>query len=192
MQGFAKVRIGKKDFLLPYNMWGLQLVRITNHPLDKKKLLVWRQQKGPMGWAPSFLQAMKRRSLLVHEAKKSKNMIEETGEIADLIYDIHGKKVSVWDFKVDPRFRRKTIGTALRETMLRDLKGIEGVGEVWFPSHDEAEFYLKRGFKREKAVGYEGKTGKVEFGYIGKIRELGVKPAGIKLKVLWQRSRPRL
>lgn len=174
MEGFAKVRLRGKDYSIPSNFFGLKLVRVTDNPLNPNKLLVWRQQ---VGWG-----GLGQRSLLVHEAKKTKSAIMEGEEIADLVYNILGREqdhCSVWDFKVSPKYRRKTLGTALRETMLQDLKRM-GVKEITFPAHEEEGFYLKRGFKKD------------EHGHFtGQMRELGVRPGAVKLKVLWQRSRPR-
>lgn len=44
-EGTVKVRLGKKDYLLPYENWG-RLVRITNHPVNTNKFLVWRKMEG--------------------------------------------------------------------------------------------------------------------------------------------------
>lgn len=188
MQGFAKVRLGKADYLIPYDAFGLRLIRITNHPLNPRKLLVWRHEREPPHWGEK---ALRRRSILVSEASKSRDMIIEGREIANLVYDLWGKeKATVWDFKVEPRFRKKTIGTAMRETMLADLKK-SGVDEAMFPAeHEEEKFYLQRGFKKMR-IPMEGYP---EMGYVGKISKIGVRPGTIKkaFRILWQRPRPRV
>lgn len=87
--------------------------------------------------------------------------------------------------------------------MMQDLKARK-VNWIKFPAHKEEGFYTKRGFKkiglgrrglrgaaRELASIQPGGTGEF-LGFMGRVGKLGVKPKGVKLKVLWQRSRPRL
>lgn len=173
----VKVKLGKKDFSIPYVVSGGRLVRITDHPLDSDKLLVWRQRRWPVSLGREEGVGMS-----VAEATKGRSAIREGGRIASLAYFHGGGDAEVFHLEVLPRFQRKTIGTALVETALKELKG--EAREVEFPFHEEREFYLKRGF---------GTKGKL-FGprrFVGNVRGLGVKPGAVKLKVLWQRSRPR-
>lgn len=173
----VKVRLGKTDYKLPYvSEAGRKLVRITSHPLNPGKLLVWRTRAYAV---PQEGAGQEYRHLLFAiEAHKAGASIEEEGAIADIIYQRSRRKAYVWDFVVEPRFRMESLGSALRETMMQDLKR-QGVKEITFPPHKEEDFYTKRGIEKTRQ------------GYRGKLKELGVKPGGIRLKVLWQRSRPR-
>ncbi len=69
--------------------------------------------------------------------------------------------------------------------MLQDLKKRK-IREISFPAHKQEGFYLKRGFRKTK--------GEMTESFEAKVKELGVKPdlIGSKVRVLWQRSRPRL
>ncbi len=177
MERLVKVRLGRKDYLIPHNSSGDRLIRITDHPLDMNKLLVWRQNSGPVS-----LGREERRAIMVTEATRHRSRIREGERIAGLAY-FHGSgDAEVFHFEVLPEFQRKTIGTALMETALKELKG--KAWEVSFPLHREWDFYLKRGLK---AKGDSGKRRR----FSGKVGELGVKPGPVKLRVLWQRSRPR-
>ncbi len=174
----VKVRLGRTDYKLPYvSEAGRKLVRITSHPLNPGKLLVWRARAYAV---PQEGAGQEYRHLLFAiEAHKAGASIEEEGAIADIIYQRSRRKAYVWDFVVEPRFRRMALGTALREAMMQALKR-QGVEEITFPPHKEEGFYLKRGFEKTRR------------GYVGTVKTLGVRPGGIKsLKVLWQRARPR-
>lgn len=183
----VKVKLGKKDYSAIYENWAGKLVRITSHPLDKGKLLVWRKDKWP---------GVKRYSLHISEAAKQESPFfggvvrEGPLTVAVAHYDTFGKSASVWDFIVGQGFRRKTVGIALRETILQHLKN-EGANDVVFPFHKESRFYLKRGFEVKEVPYRQPGVRGTEPRYAGKMKELGVKPKGIKLKVLWQRARPR-
>lgn len=169
----VKIRLGKKDYLLDFSVDGKRLMRITNNPLSPNRLLVWRREKSEIlasfGTAPS-----QRVAIRVYNARKEGNGIKEGFEIASLLYDVYSKGASVYHFEVRPSFRGQTLGKALRETLLQDLKS-KGTYLVKFPLHAEEEFYTSRGF--EKVTG----------GYRGVAKHLGVKPKGITLKVLWQK-----
>lgn len=169
----VKVRLDKKDYLVPHSAGGLDLVRITSHPLDSEKVLVWRRRH------IKRYKVSEDYDIYVREARREGDELREGKRIADLVYyTSKGRGATAWDFDVSPEFRRKTLGSALLETMLQHLRK-EGVGKVSFPGHKEEGFYLKRGFEK----GYRR--------FVGDVEKLGVKPAGIKLKVLWQRAKPR-
>lgn len=168
----VRVRLGKRNYLLDSSIEGKRLIRITNNPLDPDMLLVWRMEKsGSKDWRTGV---SGRNSIRVYNAKKEGNGIKEGFEVASLIYDTYWRGASVYHFEVKPSFRRKTLGKALRETLLQDLKS-KGTYQIRFPPHMEEEFYTSRGF--ERAGG----------GYKGMVKQLGVKPKDIKLKVLWQK-----
>ncbi len=162
----VRVRLGKKDCFLDSSVKGRRLIRITNSPLSAGRLLVWRMERGTL---PSG-----RDTIRVYHAKQEGNGIKEGFEIASLIYDTYGRSASVYHFEVKPSFRRQTLGTALRETMLRELKR-KDIEYVKFPPHYEEEFYTRRGFE------------KISGAYAGVAKQLGVRTKGIKLKVLWQK-----
>ncbi len=172
----AKVRIGKREYAVPYYKHlplEERLIRVTSHPLDPAKVLIWRQKAGKDTIFDTY-------DIFVYEGGKKEGRLEEESIAADLRYRIFraGKSASAWDFKIHPSFRRKALGTALRETMLQHLKK-EGIEKVGFPAHAEAEFYTKRGFER------------VGGGFLGYVSKLGVKPAIKGMRVLWQKPRAK-
>lgn len=192
MEGkLVKVRLNKKDYLVPLanEEFGQRLMRITNHPLDPNKVLVWREEmRKPTTTTlqePPSIENLSNRSIVINEAVLAEDRIREKREIADLVYGTLGKIAWAWDFKVEPEFRRHALGTALRETMLQDLKKRK-IREISFPAHKQEGFYLKRGFEKVK--------GEMTESFEARVGELGVKPGlvGSKVRVLWQRSRPRL
>lgn len=207
-----KVRLGKKDYLVPLEHEGFgqsasrillphsnnegfeqRLMRITNHPLDPNKVLVWRgEMRKPAAGIPlqepPLIENLSNRSIVINEAVLAENRIHEKREIADLIYGTLGKRAWAVDLKVNPEFRRHALGTALRETMLQDMKK-RRIREISFPAHKQEGFYLKRGFRKD----FRKVKGEMAESFKAKVKELGVKPGliGSKIRVLWQRSRPR-
>lgn len=172
----VSVTIGKRKYAVPYYKYlplEEKLIRVTSHPLDPSKVLIWRRKEGKDTVFDTY-------DLFVYEGSKAGNELQEESIAADLRYRIFrgGKSASAWDFKVHPSFRRKALGTALRETMLQHLKK-QGIEKIGFPAHAEAEFYTKRGFER------------VGGGFLGYVSKLGVKPAIKGMKVLWQKPRAK-
>lgn len=187
-----KVKLGKKDYLIPrirpveQTVYKIpeKLIRITDHPLDPKKLLVWRKGEEVEVW-PEEPWGRKDRYLSIYEAEKEANTLRE-GEraIAAMVFFISKNAASeqfahMSHFIVEPRFRRKQLGTAAMETMLQELRR-EGVKEVTLPPHKEEAFYKLWGFR------------KISGSYHGGVSGLGKHLKGLKLGIRWQHSRPRL
>lgn len=176
------VRIGKKDYEVPEEAaWRGRLVMVTENPAEKGGVLVWRLGKRA-GYS----------SLVVRDGSLSQGTIEEReekGYAATAHYNVHAesKVGDVWHFLVSKRLRRKNVGTAMRELLLRDMRD-KGARYAIFPYHEEKDFYKGRGFRAVRNP--LDSVGPVRYG--GKISELGIKPKGIKLEVLWKRAKPRL
>lgn len=167
-RGFARVKLDKKDYLVPANK-PFQLMRITSHPLNPNKFLVWRQEKSPT-----------RINIFINEAKRGKNRLEEEHEVASLESSIKGNRAAVHDFEVDPRLFGKTLRVAMREALVRELKD-RNVEEVNFPSYKFPKFYTAAGITEEKPP---------FVGYTGRLSEYKPKAGKIALKVVWQRPVP--
>lgn len=167
-RGFEKVKLGKKDYLVPANK-PFQLMRITSHPTAPGMFLVWRQEKGPSHF-----------NIYVNEAVKGKQKLEERTEVANLFSSIRGNRAAVQDFEVDTRLFGKTLRVALREALIRELRN-RAVEEVSFPPYRFEKFYEAAGIKKVEPpfVGYEGKLG-----------EYKSKAKKIALKVVWQKPVP--
>lgn len=174
------VRVGKKDYAVPQaDRWHGRLVMVTENPSEKGELLVWRLDR-----KPEYTELSARVGLL-----SSGRVEERIAEAAVAHYDVYKntKIGDVWHMLVSPKLRRKTVGTAMREMIIRDMAD-SGARYVTFPGHKEARFYLERGM--QPVENPSDSPGCVRYG--GKISELGVKPKGIKLKVLWKKANPRL
>jgi GNAT superfamily N-acetyltransferase len=210
MGKFVKVRLGGKDYHLPhYDEHDGKLIRITSHPLNPDRLLVWRKSSMRFALVDEY-------NIVLREATKRGDEILEGMDVANLGCRVFPaeKRAWVWDFFVHPDFREQRLGTALRETLLQRLKE-ERIKEVSFPLHKEQAFYLKRGFNA-KDVSLPGqyirglypttlKSDLSSLRYAGGVKDLGVKPKDIYmrkgkeiqpkdadyLKILWQRAHPR-
>lgn len=172
------VRIGGKDYSIPHNDRHGKLLIVTDNP-GKGGVLVWRM-KGLEGLG----------RIAVREGSLAEGRISEgnyDAAVAHWYVNRKERSADVWHFLVHEGLRRKTVGSALREVLLRHLRD-SGVGEVSFPMHAEREFYEKRGFvaKAKPSIGGSQRTG-----YAGTLKGLGAAPKGIKLKVLWKKARPR-
>ena len=174
------VRVGGKDYRIPQeSRWRGNLVMVTENPAEKGELLVWRLDR-----KPDYTE------LSARVGTPSHGRIEERiAEAAVAHYDVYKdtKIGDVWHMLVSPKLRRKTVGTAMREMVLRDMRD-KGARFVTFPYHRETQFYAGRGMKPVENP--SSSPGYVRFG--GKMSGLGVKPKGIKLKVLWKKANPRL
>lgn len=191
------VRVGRADYEIPHHVkWRGRLVMVTDNPSRKNGVLVWRLER--------FSQAYN--ALTVREGSLSHGRITESDEEAAVAhydvykepkagsvsvahYDVYkdSKVGDVWHMLISPKLRRKTVGTAMREMIIREIKGA-GAEYITFPYHKESAFYTGRGM-RPLPNPSQG-PGTMRYG--GSIAELGVKPKGIKLKVLWKKANPRL
>ncbi len=129
----VKIRLNKKDYLVPLasEEFGQRLMRITNHPLDPNKVLVWRDEmRKPMtallqGYVrallreyrldemrkpttallqePPSIENLSNRSIVINEAVLAENRIHEKREIADLVYGTLGKMAWAGTSRSTPR-----------------------------------------------------------------------------------------
>lgn len=194
------VRIGGKDYALPMERREIgKLIMVTAHPDREESVLVWRLGKSEKGGM------MTARVGVLHGGS-----VREEPSSAVAYYRFiggakRGKTAEVTHFLVSDSLRRKTVGSAMRELLLREMRD-RNVERVWFPFHKEKEFYEKRGF-RATDLSKTGRIGWLRSGaykelfgvpltealekislmrYGASTRALGVKPGGIKLKVLWK------
>ncbi len=161
-RGFAKVKLGGKDYLIHSNR-PHQLMRITDHPSTPSKLLVWRLEKGPSHF-----------NIFVNEAVKAKNRLKEEHEVASLESKIKEKRAFVHDFEVDPRLFGKTLRVAMREALVDELRK-RNVEEMNFPPYRFPKFYTAAGITEEKPP---------FVGYTGRLSEYRPKAKKIALKVV--------
>jgi GNAT superfamily N-acetyltransferase len=166
----ALVRIGRRDYAIPHtDLTGQTLVMVTENP-GKGSLLAWRLRKGRHEEALSVRRAVRRRGRLDEGRELAAAKVSYYEE---LLAGGPKKVADVWDFLVSKRLRRKRIGSAMRELLLREMRD-RGAERVVFPYHEEREFYEKMGF---------GRSGTLMFRdvplvkYAGELSKLGLKPA---------------
>ena len=189
------VRLRKKDYAIPEHRREIgKLIMVTAHPDKKNSVLVWRLGKSE-----------KRGMLTVREGLPGERVIREEPSSAVAYYNIAVKVAEVTHFEVADTLRRKTVGSAMRELLLREMRD-RNVGYVLFPYHKEKAFYEKRGFgeadlSKTRKIGWlRSAPYKKIFGpeladalekvslmrYGAPMRKLGVRPGSIRLRVLWK------
>lgn len=190
------VRVGKKDYEVPQETrWHGRLVMVTENPSEKEELLVWRLDRKPfyteLSARVGSLSSGKIEERVETAAVAHYDVYKrpKAGSVSAAHYDVYkdSKIGDVWHMLVSPKLRRKTVGAAMREMIIREMKGA-GAEYITFPYHKESAFYTGRGM-RPLPNPSQG-PGTMRYG--GRIAELGVKPKGIKLKVLWKKANPRL
>lgn len=169
-----KVRLGENEYLIPqrHKDFGGNLIRITEHPLNSKKVLVWRERKEEeevlrkARLTPSALESIKGRSrflltkalssvklrtpprsISVYEAAKGLTRIEEGKKIANVSYHAWGKNAFISDFTVDVNLRRKNISSGLLQSVRQNLER-RGIRRIFHESPHRGGFYQQLSGKK--------------------------------------------
>lgn len=151
-EGIVEVKIEGKTYQLPFKQQNKKVLMITNNPEVKGGVLVWLKGEEKVG---SFYG----HNLIAHQAIPYKGKIEKVGGEAGYIYSfgsnpkLNNKKsqfIDVTNFFIKPPFRKKGLGTAIREIVLSKARRTK-VNRVDFPKglDHHPEFYKERGFNRD-------------------------------------------
>jgi len=194
----VEVALEGGKYRLPYrDECGGELVRITSHPLDGGKLLVWRLE------TPFYEKAI-RKNIEIYEATKLFGYIFEKSAVARLHCYISHNTPNLAEVKhliVDPPFRRRGIGTTLVKTLNSELKRLGDVEFVLFPkAHKEEGYYRSLNIDKTTSdrnfswAGYRGEVQKIarqaEGWWTARFKHGSVRGQN-QLLVRWQRANPR-
>ena len=147
-EGIVEVKIKGKKYQMPFKQGKVEVVMMTNHPTDKNRAMVWVKQKEKVGNV--FGHSLIAREVLLEEGRIM--YADPSGHSYSFEVGKKPKKsMDTSDFYIKPSFRKKGLGTVIREIIISEAKKRK-VKEIEFPKGraHHPEFYEERGFEQRR------------------------------------------